>query len=151
LGQSASFEQEVHMRRDRSFGIDARGERGDEPTSLETVLLSLDIDGTLEFGDPPGTIALAWVRRALSLGCIVGSASDRVVSDQRRLWDRHGIEIDFVGHKHKLDEVKALFPRTTRWIHIGDGNADEVYARLHGFEFYWVHDVPEEGSEGWIF
>ena len=115
------------------------------------ILLSLDIDGTLEFGDPPGAIELDWVRRALLRGYIVGSASDRVVSDQRRLWERHSIEVAFVGHKHKLDEVKARFPQATRWIHIGDGNADEVYARMHGFEFYWVHAVPEEGSEGWIF
>lgn len=115
------------------------------------VLLSLDIDGTLEVGDPPGAIPLRLVLRAKSLGYIVGSSSDRVVSDQERLWQRHGIAMDFIGHKHKLDEVKARFPQATRWIHIGDGNADEVYALRHGFEFHWVHEVPAEGTPGWIF
>lgn len=115
------------------------------------ILLSLDIDGTVEVGDPPGAFSLEMVRRALALGYIVGSASDRVISDQRRLWERHEIEMAFVGHKHKLDEVRARFPQATRWIHIGDGNADEVYARMHGFEFHWSHEIPEEGAFGWIF
>lgn len=114
------------------------------------VLLSLDIDGTLEIGDPPGTIPLAWVHRARAKGYVVGSASDRTMSDQRRLWALHGIETDFVGHKHRLDEIRARFPQTTRWIHIGDGDADHIYAVQHGFEFRWVHAVPEPGSPGWI-
>ncbi|MAG30319.1 MAG: hypothetical protein CL908_05410 [Deltaproteobacteria bacterium] len=115
------------------------------------VLLSLDIDGTLEIGDPPGTITLATVRLARDLGYIVGSASDRVVSDQQRLWQRHGIELDFMGHKHKLDEIRERFPEATRWIHIGDGDADHIYAVQHGFEFHWVHEVPAAGTPGWIF
>jgi len=115
------------------------------------VLLSLDIDGTLEVGDPPGWIPLDWIHRARALGYIVGSASDRVKSDQRRLWEQHGIEMDFIDHKHKLDEVRARFPQATRWIHIGDGQADHLYAVRHGFEFHWVHEVPEDGTPGWIF
>ncbi len=115
------------------------------------VLLSLDIDGTLEVGDPPGWIPLTWIHRAKALGYLVGSASDRTMSDQKRLWERHEIEMDFIGHKHKLDIVRANFPQATRWIHIGDGNADYIYAVEHGFEFYWVHEVPEDGTEGWIF
>ena len=115
------------------------------------VLLSLDIDGTLEVGDPPGWIPLTWIHRAQALGYVVGSASDRTKSDQRLLWEHHGIVLDFIDHKHKLDEVKARFPHTTRWIHIGDGEADSLYARMHGFEFHFVDAVPEEGSPGWIF
>ncbi len=119
--------------------------------SSPMVLLSLDIDGTLEVGDPPGRIPLSLIRRAKGLGYTVGSASDRVVSDQERLWARCGIEMDFVGHKHKLDEIRARFPEATRLIHIGDGNADEIYARQHGFEFHWVDALPEDGTPGWIF
>jgi hypothetical protein len=115
------------------------------------VLLSFDIDGTLEVGDPPGAIPLSLVRRALRLGYIVGSASDRGATDQRRLWEEHAIEMAFVDHKHRLDQVKARFPQATRWIHVGDGPADELYARVHGFEFHWAHALPEPGSEGWIF
>ena len=115
------------------------------------VLLSLDIDGTMEVGDPPGWIPIEWIHRARKLGYLVGSASDRVVSDQERLWARHGVEMDFVGHKHKLDEVKLRFPQATRWVHIGDGDADQIYALKHGFEFHFVHEVPSDGTPGWIF
>ncbi len=115
------------------------------------VLLSLDIDGALEVGDPPGWIPVEWIHKAKALGYIVGSASDRTMTDQRGLWERLDIELDFVGHKHKLDEIRARFPEATRWIHIGDGDADHIYAVKHGFEFYWVHEVPEEGAAGWIF
>jgi hypothetical protein len=120
--------------------------RGDR----EMVLLSLDIDGTLEVGDPPGRITLEWVRRAQAAGYVVGSASDRTMSDQRRLWSDHAVEVAFVGHKHKLDEIRARFPEAQRWIHIGDGEADHLYAIQHGFEFHWVHEMPEDGTPGWI-
>ena len=114
------------------------------------VLLSLDIDGTLEVGDPPGRITVDWIRRALAAGYIVGSASDRTMSDQRQLWAQHELEMAFVGHKHKLDEIRERFPEATRWIHIGDGDADHLYAVKHGFEFHWIHELPEDGAEGWI-
>jgi hypothetical protein len=104
--------------------------RGDR----EMVLLSLDIDGTLEVGDPPGRITLEWVRRAQAAG----------------LWSDHAVEVAFVGHKHKLDEIRARFPEAQRWIHIGDGEADHLYAIQHGFEFHWVHEMPEDGTPGWI-
>lgn len=105
----------------------------------------------MEVGDPPGRVPLAWIERARARGYVVGSSSDRVVSDQQRLWTRHGVEMDFVGHKHRLDEIKARFPEATRWVHIGDGDADEIYARQHGFEFYFVDALPEDGTPGWIF
>jgi len=115
------------------------------------VLVSFDIDGTLEVGDPAGPIKLDLVRRAKTLGYIVGSASDRVRSDQNSLWSRHSIEMDFVGHKHKLDEVRERFSDARRFIHIGDTEVDRHYAKMHGFEFYLPDGLPPEGSEGWIF
>ena len=115
------------------------------------VLVSFDIDGTLEVGDPAGPIKLELVRRAKSLGYIVGSASDRVRSDQHSLWSRHAIEMDFVGHKHKLDEVRERFATAKRFIHIGDTDVDRHYAKIHGFEFYLPDGLPAEGSDGWIF
>jgi len=114
-------------------------------------LVSFDIDGTLEVGDPPGLVSLALVRRARALGYIVGSASDRVLREQERLWAHHALEMDFVGHKHRLDEVRLRFPGATRYIHIGDTEVDRYYAEMHGFEFYWPHALPEDGSDGWIF
>ena len=54
-------------------------------------LVSFDIDGTLEIGDPPGIIPIALVRRAQALGYLVGSCSDRPVSFQAEMWRRHEI------------------------------------------------------------
>ena len=115
------------------------------------MIVSLDIDGTLEVGDPPGPLPLSLIEEAKRRGYVVGSASDRTISDQERLWSRNDVGMDFIGHKHTLDQVKARFPAATRWVHIGDGNADEVYAKQHGFEFYFMDAVPEAGTPGWIF
>ena len=80
---------------------------------------------------------------------MIGSASDRTKSDQTGLWQRHGVIVDFVGHKHRLDVVRAQF-RAARWIHIGDTQVDEQYARVHEFEFHHVDRLPEPGAAGWI-
>jgi len=111
------------------------------------ILISFDIDGTLEVGDPPGPIGLEVVRRARMRGYIVGSSSDRVVSDQKKLWAMHAVDMDFIGHKHHLDQIKARYPDMTRWIHIGDTHIDEHYAVLHGFEFYLPDDLPADALE----
>jgi len=116
----------------------------------QTVLVSFDIDGTLEIGDPPGPIGLDLVRQAQAQGYVVGSSSDRTVADQRRLWEVAGLETDFVGHKHHLEATKARFD-CARLVHIGDTPVDEYYATLAGFEFWYALDVPEPGTVGWIF
>ena len=113
------------------------------------VLVSFDIDGTLEVGDPPGVIGLDVVRRAKALGFVVGSASDRVLSDQREIWKRNEIEMDFVAHKHRLDEVRERFGSVTRWIHIGDTHVDRHFAGQFGFEFYLPDELPEMGVDAW--
>ena len=113
-------------------------------------MVSFDIDGTLEVGDPPGPISLECVREAHRRGHVIGTSSDRTVAEQRRLWERLGIEADFVGHKHHLHETKARFD-CVRLVHIGDTHVDEYYAKLAGFEFFYADQVPEPGSEGWIF
>jgi hypothetical protein len=98
------------------------------------VLISFDIDGTMEFGHPPGPVTVAFVRGLAVDGHVIGSASDRTRSDQSQLWELHGIEIAFVGGKHHLHEVRDRFP-AERHVHIGDTHVDEHYARLAGFEF----------------
>jgi hypothetical protein len=113
-------------------------------------LVSFDIDGTMVFGDPPGRVTLELVLRAKQLGYIVGSASDRPRSNQQELWDLHAIEVDFVSHKHHLDQIRARFP-ARRYVHIGDTEVDKYFAELHGFDFYFVHELPEDGTDGWIF
>src|SRR5712691_72100 len=110
-------------------------------------LISFDIDGTLEAGDPPGRITMAMVRRAQELGYIVGSASDRPISGQQRIWEQHGIIVHFATHKQLLDAVKAQF-EADEYKHIGDTNIDEMYARIHGFEYL---DVAIHMNEPWMF
>ena len=99
-------------------------------------LISFDIDGTLEVGDPPGCITMARVREALALGYIIGSCSDRTVSDQRRIWSEHGIAVSFTVLKHQLDRVRAEFA-AEQYYHIGDTNMDRHYAERNGFEYFY--------------
>jgi hypothetical protein len=102
-------------------------------------VVSFDIDGTMQFGNPPGPIAVDLARSLAELGHVVGSASDRTRSDQSALWDEHGLEVSFVGGKHHLHEVRTRFA-ADHYVHIGDTDVDEHYARLAGFEFIWVTD-----------
>jgi len=107
------------------------------------LLVSFDIDGTLEVGDPPGGVTLDMVRRAKAAGIIVGSCSDRPSSAQRNIWLNAGIEVDFVSVKHKLIEVKDKHS-AERYFHIGDRDLDEQAAALAGFEFWWHTEGPDE-------
>ena len=107
------------------------------------VLISFDIDGCLENGDPPGPITLDMVRKAQAKGAIIGSCSDRAPSAQRTLWERAGIEYDFVTPKYGLAEIKEKFP-ADKYIHTGDRNLDEQFARQAGYDFYWEHEGAEE-------
>jgi hypothetical protein len=99
-------------------------------------LISFDIDGTLETGDPPGCITMARVREALELGYIIGSCSDRTVSSQQRMWMEHGITVSFTVLKHRLDQVKAEFS-AEQYYHIGDTNIDRDYAERAGFAYFF--------------
>ncbi len=110
------------------------------------VLVSFDIDGTLEAGDPPGPITMGMVRRAAAHGCIVGSSSDRPLPVQQAIWDRHRIEVSFVSAKQNLPEVKSRFA-ATEYYHIGDTDLDRQFALAAGFHFLWM----DEGSaEPWL-
>lgn len=117
---------------------------------LAAVLLSFDIDGTLEDGDPPGPLSMALAREALERGYVVGSASDRTLREQTKMWARRDIVPDFVSHKHTLEVIAERFPARRR-VHIGDTDIDAHYARLAGFEFFFAEKIPESGTEGWIF
>ena len=114
------------------------------------ILISFDIDGTLEMGDPPGPIPLALVRLAKERGYVIGSASDRTLLDQQRLWDTNEIVVDFVSNKHRLHEVRARF-EISRGIHIGDAIMDEISAHHAGFDFWYADAIPEPGTEHWVF
>ncbi len=105
------------------------------------ILISFDIDGTLEVGDPPGILTMDMVRRAQEKGFVIGSCSDRPMSAQQALWDQHNIPVDFVVPKHRLPEVKAKFEADV-YYHIGDReDLDKKYAREAGFAFLWPHEA----------
>ena len=97
-------------------------------------LLSFDIDGTLEIGEPPGVIPVTLVRMAQRLGAIVGSCSDRPISFQHAMWTRLGIAADFTVLKHRLADVRGLF-EAAAYYHVGDTDIDERFAREAGFGF----------------
>ena len=43
------------------------------------------------------------------MGYIVGSCSDIPVSQQRAMWEKHGINVDFTVLKHRLEDLKPQF------------------------------------------
>ncbi len=105
------------------------------------ILISFDIDGTLEVGDPPGILTMEMVRRAQEKGFLIGSCSDRPLSGQRAIWEQHKIRVDFVVSKHMLPEVKAKFEADI-YYHIGDReDLDRKPALEAGFEFLWPHEA----------
>ncbi len=97
-------------------------------------LVSFDIDGTLEVGEPPGIVPVTLVARAKRLGYVIGSCSDRPITFQQALWERLGIAADFTVLKHRLADVRARFAAAA-YYHIGDTEADERYATGAGFHF----------------
>jgi hypothetical protein len=106
-------------------------------------LISFDIDGTLEVGDPPGIITMDMVRKAKTLGYLIGSCSDRTIRDQRGIWERHSIPVDFTVLKHRLDDVKSRFHAEV-YYHIGDTDMDGFFADRAGFLFIRADDVPDK-------
>lgn len=111
-------------------------------------LISFDIDGTMDFGDPPGGITVEMVRKVKELGFLIGSCSDRFPSAQRTLWANSNIEVDFVSAKHMLEDVKARF-EAERYLHIGDRELDQQLAEQAGFEFLYVDDATSEPWLSW--
>ena len=97
-------------------------------------LVSFDIDGTLEIGDPPGIITIPMVRHAKRLGYVIGTCSDRPIRFQQELWERLRIAADFTVLKHRLADVKASF-RAQAYYHIGDTELDDFVASGAGFRF----------------
>jgi hypothetical protein len=101
-------------------------------------VVSFDIDGTLEVGQPPGIVTVALVRTAQRLGYVIGSCSDRPISYQQALWERLGITVDFTVLKHRLDDVKERFAAAV-YYHIGDTDVDDRFATAAGFRFLLAH------------
>ena len=96
-------------------------------------LVSFDIDGTLEVGEPPGIVPIALVRHAKRLGYLIGSCSDRPSSYQQEMWEQLQIVADFTVQKHRLADVRARFPAAA-YYHSGDTDTDEFFATAAGFQ-----------------
>jgi hypothetical protein len=103
-------------------------------TDLLPDLISFDIDGTLEVGDPPGAVTMDMVRRVQAMGFLVGSCSDRPISAQRRLWNEHGIKVEFTVLKQRLDSVKTNIKAET-YYHVGDTELERTVSNHAGFRF----------------
>ena len=111
------------------------------------ILISFDIDGTLEVGDPPGPLTMAMVRVVQDKGFLIGSCSDRPPSSQRSMWEEHDIAVDFTVAKHLLAGVKADFTADA-YYHIGDReDLDRQNAIRNGFEFLWP---DEAAAQSWF-
>jgi hypothetical protein len=106
------------------------------------LVVSIDVDGTMEFGEPPGPVTVEVVRALVAAGHVVGCASDRTRTDQEETWAGYGVTLAFVGGKHHLDTVRERFP-AERYLHVGDSHVDEHFAALCGFEFVSVDDPTE--------
>jgi hypothetical protein len=117
------------------FACQDRGHSTNNRRTITRTLISFDIDGTLEIGDPPGIVTIAMVQLAKRLGYVIGSCSDRPIRFQQELWERLRIGVDFTVLKHRLADVKALFPVATTYYHIGDTETDHAVAVGAGFRF----------------
>ena len=97
-------------------------------------LISFDIDGTLEVGQPPGSVTMEMVRKVQALGYRVGSCSDRTISEQQRIWAENGIAAEFTVLKHQLAQLKAGF-QAEEYFHVGDTDMDRHVSQEAGFHF----------------
>lgn len=107
------------------------------PSGVGVRLISFDIDGTLEIGEPPGAIPMIAVQRAYELGFVVGSCSDRTLSVQKQIWQDHDVDVHFTVLKQNLALVREQF-EAEHYLHIGDSPVDEIVAREAGFSFLHV-------------
>lgn len=105
-------------------------------------IISFDIDGTMEFGDPGGVLTREHVLGYRAQGALVGSASDRPESTQLLLWRTYGLEPDFVVLKHRMVGLREQFPDADAFWHVGDGSLDQRMSRQAGFTFFWPDQFP---------
>ena len=123
---------------------------GNDLTSTDPrFLVSFDIDGTLETGDPAGPLLIEAARRAKSLGYIVGSSSDRTLAEQDAMWRRVGFQYDFICRKHEMISLIEQFG-CDRYVHIGDTAHDEECATVAGFEFIFAAEAALSTRSPWI-
>ncbi len=134
LGASVGPETEIYL-------IPAIGGGAGRSAAGATRLISFDIDGTLEVGEPPGAITLSTVRRAHALGIVIGSCSDRPIRFQKGLWAKHDVPMQFVVLKQHLMQVRESYPNAGHYLHVGDTEVDQRMAEEAGFDF--LHSLDD--------
>ena len=113
-----------------------------EDNLLLSRLISFDIDNVLEISIEPGPITLDMIRRAQEMGYIIGSCSDIPVSQQRAMWEGHGISVDFTLPKHHLEQLRSLFEADEYFLVSPRDTGD--YAAKAGFVFLQADEVSGE-------
>lgn len=104
-------------------------------------LISFDIDGTLEVGDPPELSLSAPSDERVTAATSSGVARTGTVRYQEELWAQHGVTMDFVIVKQGLLTIKSTFD-IEQHLHIGDTDVDALIARQAGFSF--LHSVSDD-------
>lgn len=105
-------------------------------------LIAFDIDGVLEVAIEPGPVTLEMVECARKLGYFVGSCSDIPVPQQRALWEKHGVAVDFTVLKHKLGELRSQFEADEYYLISPRDTGD--YCLSSGFVFLPVETTTGE-------
>ena len=105
-------------------------------------LITFDIDGTMEFGDPNGILTQEHVHYFRERGALVGSASDRPESTQWQMWREYGVEPDFVILKHRMPDLRERYPKAEAYWHVGDRPLDQQAAKSADFTFFWPDQFP---------
>ncbi|MEM1944138.1 MAG: HAD family hydrolase [Nitrososphaerota archaeon] len=111
------------------------------------MIIAVDVDGTLEVGDPPGPISV------LTLANIARRKypSVIIVSDSyQKVWNR----VDMLGYMipvcaitgGKAERLKAIrreYPMEDRYIMVGDSPDDAEAAREAGYEYMTPQQFKE--------
>jgi len=103
---------------------------------------AFDRDGTLEWGNPPGSITREHLERTRALGYAIGGSGGQVAEEQERNWRENGIEPDFLVHKANLPFLRGRFTELT---HVGDTEDDLNWARKAG-----AHYMRPEEFVAWL-
>ena len=107
-------------------------------------IISFDIDGTMEFGNPSGLVTVEMVKAEIVKGNAIISCSGHIVANQIKMFKEHGIELQMACLKGGLREAKRNWNvNVERYIHIGDDEIDKEAAEFARFEYM----TPEEYVE----
>ncbi len=110
-------------------------------------LVAFDIDGTVWFGDPPGPITKAMVKREQDSGSIICGSSGKFAFVQKVMWRGHGIRLDAAVTKLKLAKLKKKF-KADVYVDVGDDvETDGKVSKASGFIFLKPEDYVKASKK----